>query len=171
MSEVSMSSETLRLSVDVDSVNKLFNDLSLSNAERKKSIKNALRRSILMVRKKAQQNLISNYPSAEVSGFKFINGSLQSFKPLNKEINVVVYKNASGARIDMIDKRKKGSRAFILKFLNGGTKMRATNKGSNRGSIDASYFFNDAVRFEMPNAEKELVNNIHEFIKKIAKKK
>ncbi|MFK2026477.1 hypothetical protein ACIXIR_20805 [Bacteroides fragilis] len=64
---------------------------------------------------------------------------------LKKEINIAVYRNASGARVDLLDKRRKGSKQFVLKFFESGTKERATNRGANRGIIEATHFFKSAV--------------------------
>ena len=92
--------------VDTKKVNESLD--RLNDDEAKKAIKSALRRSILIIRKQAQENLVSAVTDAEFSSTK--NGS--TFKPLKKEINVAVYRNASGARVDLIDRRKKGSRAI-----------------------------------------------------------
>lgn len=101
-----------RVEVDTKKVNELLD--RLNDDEAKKAIKSALRRSILIIRKQAQENLVSAVTDAEFSSTK--NGS--TFKPLKNEINVAVYRNASGARVDLIDRRKKGSRAYMRNGLN-----------------------------------------------------
>ncbi|WP_455671694.1 hypothetical protein [Phocaeicola sp.] len=156
-----------QVKVDSDKVNAFFNALDLNNKERKKAIKAALRKSVLIIRKQAQTNLISAIPSAKTKGEH--NGKV--FKPLKNEINITVYKNASGARVDMIDRRKNGSRAYILRFFNQGTEERATKKGHNRGSIKATNFFANAVAAKKTEAEKSLEKNIIEMIQKAANKK
>ena len=80
-----------RVEVDATRVNELLK--RLNDKEAKKAISSALRKSILIIRKQAQENLVSAVTDAEFSSSK--NGV--SFKPLKNEINVAVYRNASGA--------------------------------------------------------------------------
>lgn len=154
-----------RVEVDVKRVNELLD--RLNDNEARKSIQSALRKSILIIRKQAQENLVSAVNKAEFSSTK--NGA--TFKPLKNEINIAVYRNASGARIDLLDKRKKGSRAYMLRWFESGTKDRATKKEANRGSINASRFFSNAVRSKQKEAEGSLEKNIIDSITKIANKK
>lgn len=174
--------------VDSTKINKMFNDLDLSNEKRKKAIRDALRKSILIIRKEAQKNLTSSIPAASVKGYKYENGSLKTFKPLKNEIHIAVYRNASGARIDMMDLRKKDSRAYILRFLEFGTVDRMTGvkngkstlkknkkgeirKPANRGRIKASNFFNNAILSKKEEALTSLEQNIIDMIRKAAKQK
>ena len=156
-----------RVEVDATRVNELLK--RLNDKEAKKAISSALRKSILIIR--TQENLVSAVTDAEFSSSK--NGV--SFKPLKNEINVAVYRNASGARVSLIDKRKKGSRAFMLPFFESGTIERtayeksATHKPANRGSIKASRFFSNAVKSKQK--ENSLEKNIIDSITKIANKK
>lgn len=159
---------TIKVIVDSNRINNFFNNIDLNNDERKKAIKAALRKSVLIIRKQAQMNLVSVVPASKTKGTGR-NG--ETFKPLRNEINIAVYKNASGARVDMIDRRKKGSRAYMLKFFNQGTAERATKRGHNRGIINASYFFQNAVDAKKTEAEKNLEQNIIDMIKKAADKK
>ena len=152
-----------RVEVDATRVNELLK--RLNDKEAKKAISSALRKSILIIRKQAQENLVSAVTDAEFSSSK--NGV--SFKP--NEINVAVYRNASGARVDLIDRRKKGSRAYMLKWFESGTKERATKKGANRGIINASHFFSNAVKSKQKEAESSLEKNIIDSIMKVANKK
>ena len=80
-----------RVEVDATRVNELLK--RLNDKEAKKAISSALKKSILIIRKQAQENLVSAVNDAEFSSSK--NGV--SFKPLKNEINVAVYRNASGA--------------------------------------------------------------------------
>lgn len=168
MSNTAVTTETVRVTVDSSRINSFFNILDINNDERKKAIKSALRKSVLIIRKQAQVNLVGAVPAAKTKGTG-PNG--EAFKPLKNEINIAVYKNASGARVDMIDRRKKGSRAFLLKFFNQGTEPRATKRGQNRGIIEASSFFQNAVTAKKTEAEKSLEQNIIDMIKKAASKK
>lgn len=150
-----------RVDVDVDKVNRLLTQLN--DREAKKAIKSAIKKSALIIRKQAQQNLTSSLPSTKTSATK--NGI--AYKPLKNEINISVYRNASGARIDLLDKRKKNSRAYVLRFIELGTDIRATNKGANRGNMNAYYFFKDAVNAKKTEAENSLEQNILDAINKI----
>lgn len=150
-----------RVEVDAKKVNELLT--ALNDQEAKRAIKAGLRKSALIIRKQVQSNLISVVPGAGHSS--------TGHKPLKNEINIAVYRNASGARVDLLDKRRKGSRAFMLKFFEAGTKERATKKGANRGSINASYFFKSAVESKKAEAEQSLERNILESINKVIAKK
>ena len=136
-----------RVEVDATRVNELLK--RLNDKEAKKAISSALRKSILIIRKQAQENLVSAV----------------------NEINIAVYRNASGARVDLIDRRKMGSRAYMLKWFESGTKERATKKGANRGIINASHFFSNAVKSKQKEAESSLEKNIIDSIMKVANKK
>lgn len=154
-----------RVEVDTKRVNELLD--RLNDDEAKKAIKSALRKSILIIRKQAQDNLVMSVNNAEFSSSR--NGT--TFKPLKNEINLVVYRNASGARVDMIDRRKKDSRAYMLKWFESGTKERATKKNANRGSINASRFFSNAVKSKQKDAESSLEKNVIDSIMKASNKK
>lgn len=160
-----------RVEVDATRVNELLK--RLNDKEAKKAISSALRKSILIIRKQAQENLVYAVNGAEFGSTK--NGV--SFKPLKNEIKIAVYRNASGTRVSLIDKRKKGSRAFMLPFFESGTIERtayeksATHKPANRGSIKASRFFSNAVKSKQKEAENSLEKNIIDSITKIANKK
>lgn len=160
-----------RVEVDATRVNELLK--RLNDDEARKAIKSALRKSILIIRKQAQENLVHAAINAEFGSTK--NGI--TFKPLKNEIKITVYRNASGARISLIDKRKKGSRAFMLPFFEEGTpertayKKSATHKPANRGSINASHFFSNAVKSKQKEAENSLEKNIIDSIMKVANKK
>lgn len=154
-----------RVEVDTKKINELLD--RLNDNEARKAISSALRKSILIIRKQAQTNLVSAVTDAEFGSIK--NGI--SFKPLKNEINIAVYRNASGARVDLIDRRKKGSRAYMLKWFESGTKERATKKGANRGIINASHFFSNAVKSKQKEAESSLEKNIINSIMKAASKK
>lgn len=160
-----MNENLYRVEIDAKRVNELLS--RLNDDEARKSIKSGIRKSALIIRKAAQDNLVTAVTKAEFSGTK----GNTTFKPLKNEINLAVYRNASGARIDLLDKRKKDSRAYMLKWFEAGTKERATKKGANRGSINASSFFSNAVQAKKGEAESSLQENIINSIMKIANKK
>lgn len=166
-----------RVEVDAKKVNELL--AALNDQEAKKGIKAGLRKSAGIIRKQAQKNLVAVAPGAAHSSTK---GGV-TYKPLKNEINIAVYRNASGARVDLLNKRRKGSRAFMLRIFEGGTKKREltgkkklTKKkgypiGANRGVIEASYFFKQAVEAKKSEAEQSLERNILDSIKKVIAKK
>lgn len=149
-----VSQASYRVEVDAKRVNELLT--RLNDKEAKKAIKSAIRKSALIIRKQAQSNWVSACPDGE---------------RLAKEINIAVYRNASGARIDLLDKRKRDSKQFVLRFFDSGTQERATKKGANRGTIKATYFFKNAVESKKSEAEKSLEENIINAITKAANKK
>ena len=102
---------TYKVEVDVEKINRLL--IQLNDKDSKKAIKSAIRKSALIIRKGAQNKLVSIFPNANNAVTR--NGI--SYKPLKNDINIAVYKNASGARIDLLDKRKKGARSYILRFI------------------------------------------------------
>lgn len=149
-----------RVEVDVKRVNELLT--RLNDKEAKNAIKAGIRKSALIIRKQAQSNWISACPDGE---------------RLAKEINIAVYSNASGARIDLLNKRRPGSKQFVLSFFNSGTKKRLTlgngsiKAGVSRGIINATYFFDKAVESKKREAEKSLEENILNSIAKAVNKK
>lgn len=150
---MSSTQASYKVTVDTIRINEILSQLNDKDA--KKAIKSALRKSVSIIRKEAQRNL----------------GAVVKANSLKKEVHVAIYRNASGARVDLLDRRKRGSKAFTLKFFELGTKERATNKGANRGSITASYFFRTAVESKKNEAEKSLEQNIINSIMKVVNKK
>lgn len=153
-----------KVEVDVEKINQLLTQLN--DKEAKKAIKAAIRKSALIIRKEAQSNLVSYFPSANKSTTK----KGVSYKPLKNDINLAVYRDAGGARIDLLNKRKPGARSYVLRFIEFGTKERATKKGANRGTMKAYNFFSDAIAAKKSEAESTLEQNIIDSIIKIANK-
>lgn len=153
-----------RVSVDVEQVNRLLKQLNDKDA--KKAIKSAIRKSALIIRKEAQSRLVSLIPNASRSVSK--RGT--TYKPLKNDINLAVYRDAGGARIDLLNKRKKGARAYVLRFIEFGTTERATKKGANRGTVKAYNFFSDAINAKKKEAEDALQQNILGSINKVINK-
>ena len=150
---MSSTQASYKIIVDAKRINEML--AQLNDKDAKKAIKSALRKSVSIIRKEAQNNLSTVVKSNN----------------LKKEVHLAVYRNASGARVDLLDRRKKGSKAFTLKFFELGTNERATNKGANRGTITASYFFRTAVESKKNEAEKSLEQNIVNSIMKVVNKK
>lgn len=153
-----------RVSVDVDQVNKLLTQLNDKDA--KKAIKSAIRKSALIIRKEAQNRLVSSIPNAN----KSVSKKGTTYKPLKNDINLAVYRDAGGARIDLLNKRKKGARSYVLRFIEFVTVERATKKGANRGTMKAYNFFSDAINAKKKEAEDTLQQNILDSINKVINK-
>ncbi|WP_291600916.1 hypothetical protein [Bacteroides sp.] len=153
-----------RVSVDVEQVNRLLTQLNDKDA--KKAIKSAIRKSALIIRKEAQNRLVSLIPNAS----KSVSKKGTTYKPLKNDINLAVYRDAGGARIDLLNKRKKGARAYVLRFIELGTVERATKKGANRGTMKAYNFFSDAINAKKKEAENALQQNILDSINKVISK-
>lgn len=151
-----------KVEVDVEKINRLLTQLN--DKEAKKAIKAAIRKSALIIRKGAQNNLVSIFPSAN----KSVTKKGITHRPLKNDINLAVYRDAGGARIDLLNKRKKGARAYVLRFIEFGTKQRATKKGANRGTMKAYNFFSDAITAKKSEAESTLEQNVIDAIIKIA---
>lgn len=160
-----ISQASCRVVVDVEQINRLLTQLN--DKEAKKAIKSAIRKSALIIRKAAQDNLVAAFPSANSSTTK----KGVTYKPLKNDINLAVYRDAGGARIDLLNKRKKLARAYVLRFIEFGTKQRATKKGANRGIMNGHSFFSDAVAAKKKEAENTLQQNIIDSINKIVNKK
>ena len=153
-----------RVSVDVEQVNRLLTQLNDKDA--KKAIKSAIRKSALIIRKEAQNRLVSSIPNAS----KSVSKKGTTYKPLKNDINLAVYRDAGGARIDLLNKRKKGARSYVLRFIEFGTVERATKKGANRGTMKAYNFFGDAINAKKKEAEDALQQNILDSINKVISK-
>ena len=153
-----------RVSVDVEQVNRLLTQLNDKDA--KIAIKSAIRKSALIIRKEAQNRLVSSIPNAS----KSVSKKGTTYKPLKNDINLAVYRDAGGARIDLLNKRKKGARAYVLRFIELGTVERATKKGANRGTMKAYNFFSDAINAKKKEAEDALQQNILDSINKVISK-
>ena len=179
-----------KIEVDTGRINELFNALKMTNKEAKAAIKGGLRRSAQVIQRQARMNLkgVTN----EATG-----------KPLNARtllpyVRVTVYKSAQGARVDVMDDKRKSTnirlsrkgkenKSFILKFFATGTEPRYTKshirtgigrdnikrkgKGGYRGRIGNSKFFKMAVEAKKVEAEKMLEDAIVDYISKIIKRR
>ena len=144
-----------QLQIDTTQINALFASLD-NNKDRKAAVKSGLRKAGNIIKKETVKNMSTVSPKLSA---------------MNKDVHVVVYKNSSGVRVDILDYRKRGSKAFILKFFELGTKYRYTkHPRAGRGEIKSSKFFESAVNSKMSESEKSLQDNIINFInRKVAR--
>lgn len=154
-----------RVAVDVDKINRLLTQLN--GKEAGKAFKSALRKSILVVKKQAQKNLVAYMPKANKSSTR--KGVLH--RPLKNEIRVGLSKREKYcAIVGLVDLRQKDSRAYILRFIEGGTVNRTIESGQNRGRMKAYNFFGSAVASKKTEAESVLSQNIIASIQKVIDK-
>lgn len=178
------------IEVDNRKVLKLMDDLSFTKAETKRALKGGLRDSAKIIQKQARINL-KNVRN-EASGMTLKANNLLQF------VRITVYKNAQGARVDVMDDKRKSTnkrlakkgmdnKSFILKFFALGTDGRFTKshtrtgygrkgirrkgKGGYRGRIGESQFFKMAVDSKKNEAERTLQTSIENQINKIVKRR
>ncbi|WP_308768904.1 hypothetical protein [uncultured Bacteroides sp.] len=173
-----MAVEGIKFTVDVSRINQMIKDLSLTNREARSAIRRGLAAAGGIIRKQAVQNLRS------VSGK---NGRI-NYQPMQRFVKFKVYKDLGGVRIDILggltrkqsaSYRKRGIKdiAYTLKFFDLGTGERY-NKTSRKlskkrytGRIQASNFFQNAVKSKQTEAQTSLNSLIEKYINRIAAKK
>ena len=160
----------LKVDVDVRSVNVMFEQLALTNKEARSAIQSAYRASGNIIKRQAQANMRSVRPR------------IQKWVPY---INVTVYKNSQGFRVDALgvyksgaglsDAQKKTDRKYTsykMRFFNwGNTTPRKTRKGRNRGMINAERFMSDAIETKKGEAASSLEANILKYINKVVSRR
>lgn len=176
--------------VDSSKINLLFERLNMSNKEAKAAIKGGLRKSAQVIQKQVRTNLKGVRNEAT--------GKTLNSKNLLQFVNLVVYKSARGARVDVMDDKRKSTnmrlqrkgmenKSFILKFFATGTEDRYTRshrksgfgrknlkrsgRGGFRGKIGNSQFFRIAVYNKKREAEDMLEDSIVEYINKIVSRR
>ena len=152
-------SELSGVTVDVEQVNRLLNDLRVSDQEFTKAVKSAYRRSLSIIRKEVRKGA----------------ATVTSDKIKLKGIRVSVYRNGSGGRVDIL-KPQTGypgvkTKVFILKWLELGTKEVIGKNDRKHGATPAKPFFNAAVSRAQSQAESVLSDNIIKYINKVASKR
>ena len=169
--------EGVRFTVDVDAINRQLEEHSMTTREARSAIRRGLAAAGGIIRKQAVQNL------RNVSGK---NGRI-NYRPMQRFVKFKVYKDLGGVRIDILggitmrqsaSYRKRGIRdiAYTLKFFDLGTSDRYTRLGINRperytGRIQASYFFQNAVKARQDEAQASLEKFIVKHINRIAAKR
>lgn len=131
---------------------KAFNEMNPKTF--RTAVKAGMRRSLNIIKRKAVANYKQEYPGSD----------------LYKAIHAKVYRTGTGAMIDLIFLPKSRAKAYVLRFLNAGTAMRATKEGYDRGFVSASNFFSDAVESTKSQAQAELMRNVNEAVVKKARK-
>lgn len=159
----------ISVSVDTHGVNVMFEQMSMTNKEARKAIQSAYRASGNVIKKQAQANMRSVQPR------------IQRWVPF---VNVTVYKNSQGLRVDALGVYTSGSKlskdqkktdpkynSYKMRFFNWGTKARKTRKGYNRGAIEATNFMHNAITAKKDEAIASLNDNIMKYIDRVVKKR
>lgn len=153
--------------VDSKAVNDLLHELNMSDKEARTAIRSALRDSASIIRKSVRSGL------ARVS----------SDRQKRRGVQVVVYRNASGAQVNIYHpfyRDENGRReVFILRWLEEGTKAGPIKKGDRRkdgkdrmhGATPAKPFFVAAVQAVHTQAVNSLNGAVLRRIRKVAEKR
>ncbi len=158
------------LLIDSKQVLQLFDELDMSHSDMRKAVNSGLRRAGNIITRQAKNNL----KSVQYDGKNLANVGL-----LQAGVNILVWKKQRGATIGLIDNRKakikyKGGEyknpAYLLRWINAGTKHRKTGKGYNRGMLSAKSFFSDAVSQTSSQAEQTFMEAVNKAIVRISNK-
>lgn len=169
-------SDEVRTFVDTDKVNRLLENLKMSKPEARKAIRGALVSSARIIQRQARINLDSVTNK---------DGSTLKSETLKQWVRYTVYRQNDGVRIHIQQTwTKKWNPSFLLRFFEGGTKMRwnkkvkrgrlkghALKKKRYTGKIVASKFFSRAVEAKKQTAEDKLEYYLIRHIERIAKKR
>lgn len=169
-------SDEVRTVVDTDKVNRLLENLKMSKPEARKAIRGALVYSARIIQRQARINLDSVTNK---------DGSTLKSETLKQWVRYTVYRQNDGVRIHIQQTwTKKWNPSFLLRFFEGGTKMRwnkkvkrgrlkghALKKKRYTGKIVASKFFSRAVEAKKQTAEDKLEYYLIRHIERIAKKR
>ena len=154
----------------------MLENLKMSKPEARKAIRGALVSSARIIQRQARINLDSVTNK---------DGSTLKSETLKQWVRYTVYRQNDGVRIHIQQTwTKKWNPSFLLRFFEGGTKMRwnkkvkrgrlkghALKKKRYTGKIVASKFFSRAVEAKKQTAEDKLEYYLIRHIERIAKKK
>lgn len=151
------------LDVDITGAKQLLESLStkkIMGIEKK-----ALRKAANVLRKQARSNFRKVLPMASKSG-KYSDTLLQGVLS-----STVEGKDGVDAKVHIMGSRKKTSGTFRARFFEGGTQVRKTKKGYNRGKLKAYNFFAPAVSSTKDKVLNTLDTELSKTIQQIADKK
>lgn len=160
-------SDTVKVNVDTDSINKLLDDLKMSNKEARQSIRYGLRKSVTPIQKTARRNL----------------GAAINAKSIKKLVRIRISRRSDMAIVDITKKVErpgnKKPQALLIFFERGTKKKRYAQfrdgqklkTPAYRGSIAATSFFSRAVEAHKGEAEKTLEQIIIDHIKKVVNRR
>ena len=127
--------------------------------------KKALRKAANELRKTSRANLRKELPKANKKG-KYNDTLIDG-------VRSSVYEVTEGmeAKVHIMGKRSSGSGTFRTRFFEGGTVVRKTKAGKNRGKLKALDFFNSAVASTKGKVTDTLDAELSKSIQAIADKK
>ena len=123
----------------------------------------ALRKAANVLRADARKRLRKDLPSSTTNSGKYSDTLVQGIMTSVTEGN-----EGMDAKVHIMGTRKQTSGTFRTRFFEGGTKVRKTKKGYNRGKIKALYFFKDAVSATKDKVQSTLDKELSKTIQKIA---
>ena len=87
--------------------------------------------------------------------------------PLISGVKAYLYKGEATGFVDILGNRRTNDGTWMLRFFEGGTKLRRSKYGRNYGSIRADYFFGNAIASIGSDAIVEIENSIQSAIDEI----
>lgn len=152
------------ISVDVSGAKEMLEALSTRKIMGMQ--KKVLRKAGNVVKKDARAKLRQSLPNASKRTPKYSDTLLDA-------IRVSVWEDSTGvySKVHTMGTRKKTSGTFRAKFFEGGTVVRQTKEGKNRGAISPLYFFGSALSSTMGEVESTIDRELTKAIEEIANKK
>lgn len=123
----------------------------------------ALRKAANVLRSDARKRLKKDLPNATISKGKYSDTLIQGVITSVRED-----KEGMDAKVHIMGTRKQTSGTFRTRFFEGGTKVRKTKKGYERGKIKPLYFFKDAVSATKDKVQSTLDKELSKTIQEIA---
>ena len=143
--------------VDSKAIMDKFEELKLTSAEYRKSLRSAIRRALGILRNAVRRG------AARVTS----NSEKQ-----RKGVNIVVYRNGAGGQVNIYKAFYLSSgKVFTLRWLERGTSDVTGRNGRKHGATPAKPFFNSSVSSASPAARSALSDEILSAIDKVASKR
>lgn len=152
------------ISVEVSGVTEMLDALSTRKIIGMQ--KKVLRKAGNVVKKDAKAKLRQSLPKASKRNPKYSDTLLDA-------IRVSVWEDNTGAysKVHTMGSRKKTSGTFRARFFEGGTIVRQTKDGKNRGALSPLNFFGSAVTSTKAEVQSTIDTELSRAIQEIANKK
>lgn len=149
------------ISVDVSGAKEMFESLSTRRIMGVQ--KKALRKAANVVKKDARARLRQALPNASKKNPKYSDTLLDA-------IRVSVWEDGNGAysKVHTMGSRKSTSGTFRARFFEGGTVVRQTKEGKNRGALSQLNFFGSALNSTKGEVESTIDRELTKAIQEIA---
>ena len=152
------------ISVDVSGAKEMMEALSTRKIMGMQ--KKVLRKAGNVVKKDAKSKFRSALPNANKKNPKYTDTLLDAIK-----VSVWEDNNGAYSKVHTMGSKKSTSGTFRARFFEGGTVLRKTAKGQNRGSIAPLYFFTSATNATKNKVESTIDTELSKVIQAIANKK